>query len=192
MSSTIDGGLLEPGIGAVLYDNESWTLTPTNEQHDPGTYVALAAGIAHQHGLVFIAAPAMDLVTVLGQNPGESRANAYLRLGLAKIGASRANVINIQAQSLESSMPSYSSFVSSAQAQARSANPNVVVLAGLSTNPSGVAASPQTLYEDVKATRSVVNGYWLNVPGSSPECPNCGTPRGDIAVQFLQLLIAGG
>lgn len=35
--------------------------------------------------------------------------------------------------------------------------------------------------------QAAVDGYWLNVPGKSPYCPNCGVPRGDIGAQFLNL-----
>jgi hypothetical protein len=192
LASTLQGGHVSPNLKAVLYDNESWILTPSGEQQDPARYEALAAEAAHHRNLRFIAAPAMDLVTVLGSRPGEKHSDAYLRIGLARMAAASADVIDIQAQSLENSLAEYTQFVDLAAAQARAVKPNVTVIAGLSTNPRGVAASPEQLLADVNTTRAFVQGYWLNVPAASAACPDCGAPRGDIAAAFLNLLLGTG
>jgi hypothetical protein len=192
LASALQGGHLSPGVEAVLYDNESWILTPSAEQQDPARYDALAAEAAHHGNLRFIAAPAMDLVTVLGTQPGEKHSDAYLRIGLARMAAANADVIDLQAQSLENSLADYTHFVDLAAAQARAAKPNVTVIAGLSTNPRGVATSPEQLLADVNATRAFVQGYWLNVPAASAACPDCGAPRGDVAATFLGQLLGTG
>jgi hypothetical protein len=62
------------------------------------------------------------------------------------------------------------------------------VLAGLSTNPPGAAVDTQHLTSAIGATRSVVDGYWLNIPGQGPRCPTCNASRPDIAIQILQQL----
>lgn len=192
LASALQGSDVSPDIKAVLYDNESWILTPSEEQRDPARYDALAAQAAHNRNLRFMAAPAMDLVTVLGTQPGEKHSDAYLRLGLARMAAANADVVDIQAQSLENSLADYTHFVQMAASQAHVARPNVTVVAGLSTNPRGVAVSPGQLLADVNATRTFVQGYWLNVPAASAACPDCGSPRGDVAAAFLALLLGTG
>jgi hypothetical protein len=43
-------------------------------------------------------------------------------------------------------------------------NPDVVVLAGIGTNPSGQSVSAQIILNAVQSVRSVVDGWWLNDP----------------------------
>jgi hypothetical protein len=50
---------------------------------------------------------------------------------------------------------------SAAVAQARAANPSIVIYAGLSTQRVSGAAQ---LVQDYLATRNLVDGYWLNIP----------------------------
>jgi len=42
------------------------------------------------------------------------------------------------------------------------------------------------LTDAIDATRSMVDGYWLNIPGQGPRCPTCNPPRPDIAIQTLR------
>ena len=181
----IRGHTLPPGTAAVLYDPEAWSFTPASEQRDPVRAAAQAAGVAHRHGLRFIVAPALDLTTVLARGLTGSRAHAFLRLGLAARLARTADAVELQAQSLERSPAAYGSFVARGAAQARSADPGVTVLAGLSTNPSGPPVSGDELTRDVAATRSTAAGYWLNVPGRGSRCPRCNPARPDIAVRLV-------
>jgi hypothetical protein len=51
--------------------------------------------------------------------------------------------------------------VAAAAAQARAANPHVVIYAGLSTQRVTSAAE---LIQDYMATRNLVDGYWMNIP----------------------------
>ena len=62
------------------------------------------------------------------------------------------------------------------------------MLAGLSTNPPGAPVDSQHLTSAIQATRSMVDGYWLNIPGRGARCPNCNAPRPNIAIQTLQAL----
>ena len=121
---------------AVLYDNEAWSFTPDFEQRAPGSYMAMAAELTHSHHLLFMASPGLSLTSVL-RSGVTRRATAYLELGLAAQAAKVADVVDIQAQSLERSNGAYVDFVKEAAAQARRANPNVTVLAGVSSNPTG-------------------------------------------------------
>jgi hypothetical protein len=44
----------------------------------------------------------------------------------------------------------------------------------------------QQLTAAIQATRSVVDGYWLNVPVPGMQCPTCNAARPGIAVQVLR------
>jgi hypothetical protein len=138
--------------------------------------------------LRFIATPAVDLVSVLAPGAKGSWYDEYLRLGIASDAARVSDVIDIQGQGIESNTSAYSVFVQQASAQARAANPGVRILAGLSTNPHGVAVTAAQLEAAVAATGNAVAGYWLNIPSGGPACPSCGAPQPQIAVQLLRAL----
>ena len=40
----------------------------------------------------------------------------------------------------------------------------------------------------IVATRSMVDGYWFNVPQAGPSCPRCTDFRPDIAIRVLRML----
>ncbi|QIS11288.1 hypothetical protein [Nocardia arthritidis] len=102
--------------------------------------------------------------------------------------AASADVIDIQAQGSEADTAKFADFVRQAAAQARQRNPRVVVLAGLSTNPSGQRVTTDQLQQAVAATRSFVDGYWLDIPAVGTACPRCGTPQPEVAVPLRELL----
>ena len=106
----------------------------------------------------------------------------------AKI-AAVANFIDLQAQSLERSTASYANFVRKAAAQARAANPQVTVLAGLSTNPPGAVVGSQQLTAAMRASWPAVDGYWLNIPGRGPRCPTCNLIRPDVGIEALRAVM---
>lgn len=187
MKATLTGGGLPPWVKAVLYDNEAWSFTPATEQQAPGLYMARAAQLAHGHHLLFLASPALDLTTVL--QPGASRrAAAYLKLRLAAQAAQAADVVDIQAQSLERSTPAYVDFVRKAAAQARGAKPGVIVLAGISSNPTGPQVTAAQLSRAMIAVRPYVDGYWMNIPSPGPSCPRCNPARPDLAIAAIRSL----
>ncbi len=186
LASALENGSVH--TRAVLLDLEDWPLTPVVEQKDPAGFESEASSLAHAHHLLFIATPAVDLVRVLGRNPGETAQEAYLRLDIAGTAALHADAIDIQAQALEQNLPLFTSFVREAASQARAAHPGVIVLAGISTNHSGVRASPDQLLAAVQATRPYVDGYWLNDPRGGRACPRCTGPYPSVALQFLSEL----
>jgi len=141
--------------------------------------------VAHAHGLRLIVAPALNLATVLAPGRGQ-RWQAFLALHLAGQMAKVADIVELQAQSLERDTATYAAFVRAATAQANAARPGITVLAGLSTNPPGAPVDTQQLTSAIQATRSAVNGYWLNIPGQGPRCPTCNASRPDIAIQILK------
>jgi hypothetical protein len=178
------------GAAAVLYDVEDWALTPKAQQQNPAKYEAEGHRLASARGVVFIAAPAMDLVRVLDPNGSGTVAQRFLSLDLIGQAARNADIVDIQAQGLEGSSQ-YTSFVTAAAAQAKAANPDVKVLAGLSTNPAGRAISAAVLAQDAQSVRGVVDGYWLNIPSSGTACPTCGAARPQVAVPWLEQLLGG-
>jgi hypothetical protein len=84
-------------VKAVVYDNESWSFTPAQEQRQPELYDRLAAELVHKHPLIFIAAPATDLAHVIYPAGGNSYQH-FLSLGIAGAAARSADVYEIQAQ----------------------------------------------------------------------------------------------
>jgi hypothetical protein len=121
---------------------------------------------------------------------GERRYEAYLRLGIAATAARYADVFDIQAQGFERNPERYADFVRRAAAQARQANPRVVVLAGISTQPSGQDVSADDILNAIAATRDVVDGYWFNIPQPSEYCPRCREFRPDIAIEVMRRVAA--
>lgn len=172
-------------VSAVIYDPESWQFTPADQQHDPVAGVRVAADAAHANGAILIATPAVDLMRVLAPGAHGDRYGAFLRTGIVEGAARYADVLEIQAQGSETNVAQYRSFVAAAAQQARSANPHVVILAGLSTNPTGHHVSSTQLLQAAQSVRGIVDGFWLNVPAGGAYCPTCGTPQPQVAEGLL-------
>lgn len=179
-------------VSALLYDGEAWEMTPPEEQHDPAAAACHAASIAHAHGDILIATPAIDLMRIL--DPGEARGGrrfeAFTESGLAGRIARCADVYEIQAQGAERDTGKFRRFVEAEAKQARAANPQIVVLAGISTNPTGQRVTVEELFQAVQAVRGVVNGFWLNIPAGGKYCPTCGQPQPQVAVELLEKMDA--
>jgi len=189
--SALKMGSLDPEVRGVMYDYEKWQFTPEEEQRNPARYVKQAADLVHARGLLFLTAPAVNLVTVMAPEEDRSRLHdAYLRLGIAADAARHADVVEIQAQRFESDTELYANFVRQAAAQARDANPKVVVLAGISTQPFGPRITADDIFRAITATREFVDGYWFNVPRPSAYSPHATEFRPDIAIDVLRRLAA--
>jgi hypothetical protein len=186
LKSAVDAGKLPSGTFGVLYDPEAWVFTPAAEQQNPVAAATSAAAVAHAHGLRFIVAPAIDLASVLDPTAAGTEWRQFLDLDLVGRLAKVADIVELQAQSLEQDTSVYTAFVRAAAAQASAARSGIDLLAGLSTNPPGVAIDAPELTADIGATRSVVGGYWLNVPVPGAQCPTCNAARPGIAVQVLR------
>jgi hypothetical protein len=182
-------GAAPPGVKGILYDYEKWKFTPEGEQRSPAASVKQVAEAVHARGLLFLAAPAVDLVPVLAPDSDRIRQDeTYLRLGLAADGARYADVFDIQAQRFERDAARYARFVREAAAQAKWANPKVVVLAGLSTQPGGQSVTADDIFRAIHATRNIVDGYWFNIPKPSAYSPRVTEFRPDIAIEVLRHL----
>jgi hypothetical protein len=186
LRQALGGGQLPPGARAVLYDPEAWPFTPLAEQRDPVRGAAQAAELARASGLQLIVAPALNLTTVLRPGGQVPRWQSFIDLGIAGSMAGVADAVELQAQSLERDARGYATFVGAAAAQARAASPAVSLLAGLSTNPPGAGVTSQQLVAAIQASRPLVDGYWLNIPGRGPRCPTCNRPRPDIGADVLR------
>lgn len=191
LEAAISQGTLPPGTHAVMYDDEDWSATPAAQQMDPATYYQRAADAAHAAGLLLIATPGTDLANVVnpGSGPGWQR---YVSAGVAADAARYADVYDVQAQSLEADTATYASYVEQAAQQALAANPNVSVVAGLSTNPSGHAQPASVLLAAARASQHEVRGWWLNDPIPGGNCPNCSGPYPQTVVDFLLGLLPAG
>jgi hypothetical protein len=180
---------LASDVRGVMYDYEKWRFTPEEEQKNAAGYVKQAADVVHAHGLLFFTAPAVDLVPVLAPNGDRKRQDeTYLRLGIAADAARYADVYDIQSQRFERDTRLYAGFVRQAAAQARQANPKVIVLAGVSTQPSGQHVTASDILRAIDATRDFVDGYWFNIPEPSEYSPAVTEFRPDIAVDVLRQL----
>lgn len=189
LKAAFDAGTISSSVQAIVYDNEAWQFTPLSEQTNFASSVQETATLVHNHNMKLIATPATDLVSVLDPNGTGTVYSRYLSLNIVKAAAQYADVVEIQAQGSEASLTTYKQFVREAATQAKTANPNAVVLAGLSTNPSGQKVTGQQLYAAYQATKSFVSGYWLNIPGNQGGyCPRCGTPQPQVAIDFLRML----
>ncbi len=185
LEAAISGGTLPRRTQAVMYDDEVWSYTPLAQQQDPATYYQRAANAAHAAGLLFIAAPGMNLANAV--NPGSDRAwQRYLAANIAAEAARYADTYEVQAQSVEANATAYQSYVAQAAQQALAANPNITVMAGLSTNPNGVAESSSAMLAATQASENDARGWWINDPVPGPRCPKCTGPYPQTVVQFLQ------
>ncbi len=144
------------------------------------------ADLVHARGLMFLTAPAVDLVTILAPDGDRKRQDdTYLRLGLSADAARYADVVDVQSQRFERDTERYARFVREAAAQAREANPKVLVLAGVSTQPSGQHVTADDILRAIDATSEFVDGYWFNIPDPSEYSPAVTEFRPDIAVDVL-------
>ncbi len=180
---------LSPDVKGIMYDYENWRFTPAEEQQNPATYLKQAADLVHAQGLLFLTAPAVDLVPVLAPDSDRKRQDeTYLRLGLAADGARYADVFDVQSQRFERDTGRYARFVREAATQARQANPKVMVLAGVSTQPNGQIVTADDILRAIDATREFVDGYWFNIPEPSEYSPAVTEFRPDIAVEVFRQL----
>jgi hypothetical protein len=151
-----------PGWRAVYYDVER--ASPPFEQVHSADSVRRAAERAERWRVPLLVAPGVDLVATL-----EPRARSlaayyadFLRLGIVRRVAGRAAFVVLQGQGLETDPEAYRAFVAAAAAQAREANPSVRLLAALSASPRGEVVPAADLERAFRATRELVDGYWLS------------------------------
>lgn len=184
LAKVVSAGELPSWAKAVAYDPEFWQFTPANEQSDPVSASQTASVAARAAGLVYVVTPALDLTKAIA--PGTlSNGQSLIAQDLFGKLASTADVLVVQTQSLEDSSTKFSSILSQASQQARSANPRIDLLGGLSTDLHGSSATLTELSSAYKSGLAQANGYWFNVPGPSIQCPACTGPNFPLALSFL-------
>ena len=165
-SSDLDSGAISPDVGAVMYDPEGWEATPLDERRDPITSIRAFGRLGRRAGYFVIVTPHPGLVDVpgstLNRTAEESRETAYLRSCITFEAARVADACEIQAQRFQSDPETYREIVSQAAEQARAANPDVLVLSGLSTHP-GYRATWNMLFDAWASVRDVVDGHYLSL-----------------------------
>jgi hypothetical protein len=179
-ANDLAAGKIPSSVRVVFYDPEGWEATPPAERRDPATAMRVFGELARANGYVAIIAPHPSLVAVpravCGLTEGESTETAYLRCGIQADAARYADVVEVQAQYLETDPSAYRGFVAAAAQQARRANPSVAVVSGISTT---FTDDPQALYDAWRSVIDVVDGHYLNVPDGF---------RRIVAVGFLRLV----
>ncbi|MGZ4149377.1 MAG: hypothetical protein ACXVQJ_05010 [Actinomycetota bacterium] len=175
---------IAPEITTVMYDPENWDATPLTEQQHPIEAMQAFASAARSAGYRVVLTPHPNLVEVPGAEcpaqPNETIQAAFLRCGIVAAAAQQADVVEIQTQFLEAHTATYAASVRWLTFQARAANPDVVVLAGLSTR---FTLDARTLLTAWEAVRNVVDGHYLAIPeGIHPS----------VAVRFLELVAQTG
>jgi hypothetical protein len=184
LAQALSASSVPSSVKYLLYDPERWAATPANQQRDPFSSAADVAELAHERGKGLIFTPAANLASVADDAYSKTnRFAGYLNLGFATKGARVSDIFEIQAQQMEGT-DGFARFVSSAVGQARSANPKALILLGLTTKAPRQHVTVQLLFDAYSATRSSVDGYWINIPGGTPAGPQ----NAAAAVGFLQEL----
>src|SRR3954453_8746115 len=169
-------------VRIVLYDPEGWIATPPAVRRAPIPAMLAFGALARANGYLPVITPHPSLMAVhgavCGAIVGESLEAAYLRCGIQAAAARAADIVEVQAQFLETDVEAYAGFVTDAAAQARQANPDVLVVAGISTT---FTDDPQVLLAAWRSVRGVVDGHYLNVPQGV---------RADVAVAFARAVLA--
>jgi hypothetical protein len=176
-----EAGRIPDDVEVVMYDPERWKATPADERRDPIDAMRTFAAVARSAGYdQVIVTPHQNLMqvadAVCAADEGETNEEAFVRCGVPYAAASVADVVEIQAQELQERPADYAAFVEAAAAQARSADPDVAVVAGLSTRFSSNADGMLRAWESVS---EVVDGHYLAMPSGI---------RPWIATRFLSLL----
>ena len=135
----------------VLYDPEGWLATPPVERRSPIPAMLAFGARARANGyLPFDPAPELDAGPrrhLRRDGGGDHRG----RVPAVRSSAPRsADIVEVQAQFLETDPDAYERFVSDAAAQARLANPGVQVISGISTS---VTEDPQVLFTAWRSVR---------------------------------------
>jgi hypothetical protein len=173
-------GAIPGSVRLVMYDPEAWSHTPLREQRDPATWMHRFASLARGAGYRVMITPHPGLVTVPGavcaERENEGVVAAFLRCRIAAAAGANADVVDLQLQSLEKDPTAYRRAFVAAAEQARGADPDVEVLAHLTT---ALAPDATVLFAAWRSVADVADGVYLGMPGRT-------RPR--VALAFLRLV----
>jgi len=162
--------LIPPGATALADDPEDWPATPLNEQQNPLPYLKNFALASKAAGYATVLIPGRDLMSVPGavcsQQSKETISQAYVRCGLPGAAAD-ADLYVIQSAALETDIPAMTQLVQQAAAAARAANPNVKVIATISTAPNGSPVGAGTVNQAARAVLPYVQGFEVNTTSAT-------------------------
>lgn len=173
-----------PQPSLILYDQEAWGLTPPRERRAPADFIQRAAHLLRASRISLGAAPSLTLAQELRPRAG-SPEQAYLTCGIIESAAEAVTLFHIQSQRFERRPDHFRAFVKEVADRARACNPQVVVTAGLSTNPTGAEVCLDQLLECIELTAGHVDGYWINVPRPGRRCPHCRPENPALAAALL-------
>ncbi len=138
LENAIRARQLPSGIFGVLYDPEAWTFTPTSEQQDPvRPRPPRRRPWRMPTGCGSSSRPRSTSPASWARRCTGPRWRQFLSLDLIGRLAKVADVVELQAQSLEQSTGAYTAFVARPRLRPARASPGIDLLAGLSTNPPG-------------------------------------------------------
>lgn len=187
--SAITNGTINAKVTVVMYDNESWAQTPSNEQVAPSTYTTNFASLAHTHGYSFMSTPARDLAQVQTDWAGGKLDDYYLAQGtyagsghnFPPWATTHSEYFEIQAQAHQTD-GLYVSFATSARNQSVTTKSTIKILIGVSTT----YGTAQDMANAVLNTHTLGNvvGYWINLSQTTADYQK--------VVSFLQILKNAG
>jgi Cellulase (glycosyl hydrolase family 5) len=189
LAAAITTNQLRPGTVAVQYAPSS-PVTPRNQLTDPGNAFLQASLVAHQHGLLLIAAPSLNVVVATAPHlKAIKRTSKFLQRRIAAAAARYSDVYVIQAQSLERTPSRFSAFVRQAAAQAVNAHASVEILTEIRSGTGAGAPTAPMLEQDLSSAGSAVSGYDLIDPSSADLTQPA---PGDAAVALIESLAGEG
>jgi len=170
LQAAIANDTVIPGVKAVLDDPENWAATPISEQQNPLPAMRQFGQDAQAGGYQALLAPGRDLTAAPGaacaQTPSQNLTQAYLACDIAAAAAD-APIYVIQTAPVETNVTQLTQLVQQAATQARSANPNVIIIATLSTTSNGGAVSSAALATATRTMLPYVQGFLLNTTAAT-------------------------
>jgi endoglucanase len=189
LAAAITTNALRPGTVAVQYAPSS-PVTPRNQLTDPSNAFLQASLVAHQHGLLLIGAPSLNVVAATAPHlKAIKRTSKFLQRRIAAAAARYSDVYVIQAQTLERTPSRFSAFVRQAAAQAVNAHGSVEILTEIRSGAGTGAPTAPMLERDLSGAGSAVSGYDLIDPASADLTQPA---PGDAAVALIESLAGEG
>lgn len=169
VASAASARQLVKGARLVIADIERWQFTPVRAQRHPARAIARICRTAHLHHASCAAAPALDLY---------GSPSKYLRSGIAGASARHADMLVIQAESVELKARLFRHLVTVAVRQARRVRPHIRIFAELTTSTRIGKVTGRALLRAMHIARHAgVSGFWISIPGRSRWCKTCGIAR---------------